>query len=199
MNYKQDLTEVSGKQHCAATHRAILMTQVSHRFVQSFGWRFFGQKNFVPINRIYSIALIAHNLSLCFETLQTLVAPSLQYFNISLKVEWAVRPPTNSVAALPDDATARVILPPYRTFARSIMIKKVLPEPPRASKINILPLLLLIDNITSSYVIFCSWFNWFLFWIVCNNWYWLWFVSLKSVKENHSVLWICSIKFLPIC
>jgi len=49
-------------------------------------------------------------------------------------VEWAVRPPSKSVAAIPDEATARAIFLSNLTFANSKFIRNVLPVPPGTSK-----------------------------------------------------------------
>ena len=50
----------------------------------------------------------------------------------NLKVEFAVLPPFNNVAAMPEDATASAILFWLRTFAKRRLIRKVLPVPPGA-------------------------------------------------------------------
>ena len=46
---------------------------------------------------------------LCFEILQILETSSVHIFIGSLNVEWAVRPSSKSVAAMPDEATAKAI------------------------------------------------------------------------------------------
>ena len=51
-----------------------------------------------------------------------------------LNVEWAVRPPSKSVAAMPDEATAGAFFLSNLTFANSKFIRNVLPVPPGASK-----------------------------------------------------------------
>ena len=60
----------------------------------------------------------------------------------TLNVLCKVRPPVNSVAAMPLDAVANAILPSDQSFARIRLIKKVLPVPPGASKNNMPPSLL---------------------------------------------------------
>ena len=55
---------------------------------------------------------------------------SVHIFSGSLTVEWAVRPPSKSVAAMPDEATARAIFLSTITFANSKLIRNVLPVPP---------------------------------------------------------------------
>ena len=67
-----------------------------------------------------------------------------------LNVEWAVRPPSKSVAAMPDEATARAIfLKSNLTFANSKFIRNILPVPPGAPKNSFSSLLIIDDNITS--------------------------------------------------
>jgi len=44
--------------------------------------------------------------------------------NGSLKVEWAVRPPSNSVAAIPEEATARAMPFEDRIFANNRLITR---------------------------------------------------------------------------
>ena len=56
-----------------------------------------------------------------------------------LKVLCKVRPQVNSVAAIPLDAVANVILTSDLILARIRLIKKVLPVPPGASKNNTSP------------------------------------------------------------
>ena len=62
-------------------------------------------------------------------------------------MEWAVRPPSKSVVAMPDEATARTIFLSNLTFANSKFIRNVLPVPPGASKFFSPSLLLIDDNI----------------------------------------------------
>ena len=50
-----------------------------------------------------------------------------------LNLEWAVRPPSNSIAAIPDEATARAMSPDDLTLARSIFSTNVFPVPPGPS------------------------------------------------------------------
>ena len=59
---------------------------------------------------------------------------SVHIFSVSLNVEWAVRPPSKSVAAMLDEATARAIFLLNLTFANSKFIRNVLPVSPGASK-----------------------------------------------------------------
>lgn len=81
---------------------------------------------------------------LCLETLQTLLLSSVAIFKGSLNVECAVRPPSKSVAAMPDDATANAIFPVDLTFFKSRLIINVFPVPPGASRKNNFPSLLSI-------------------------------------------------------
>ena len=67
-----------------------------------------------------------------------------------LKVLCNVRPPVNSVAAMPLDAVANAILPSDHSFARIRLIKKVLPVSPGASKNKIPPSSLLIIELKHS-------------------------------------------------
>ena len=67
---------------------------------------------------------------------------SVHIFRGSLNVEWAVRPPSKSVAAMPDEATARTI---FFIDSNSKFIRNVLPVPPGAYK-KIFPSLLFIDD-----------------------------------------------------
>ena len=61
---------------------------------------------------------------------------SVHIFSVSLNVEWAVDPPSKSVAAMPDEAAARAIFLSNLTFANSKFIKNILLVPPTgASKI----------------------------------------------------------------
>lgn len=57
----------------------------------------------------------------------------------SLKVERAVRPPDNRVAAIPDDVMAKASFPLALTFANIKLVTNVLPVPPGASKKRIFP------------------------------------------------------------
>jgi hypothetical protein len=52
----------------------------------------------------------------------------------SLNAECSVRPPSNKVAAMPDEAIANTIFCCERIFARINDIKNVFPVPPSASK-----------------------------------------------------------------
>lgn len=54
-------------------------------------------------------------------------------FNGNFSAECAVRPPSKSVAAIPDDAIASAILFRDRMVAKMIEMRKVLPVPPGAS------------------------------------------------------------------
>ena len=56
-----------------------------------------------------------------------------------LKVLCKVRPPTNSVAAIPLEAVARAILPCDRSLAKIKFSRKVLPVPFGASRNTIPP------------------------------------------------------------
>ena len=47
---------------------------------------------------------------LCFEILQMLETPSVHIFSGGLNVEWAVRPHSKSLAAMPDEAKARTFV-----------------------------------------------------------------------------------------
>src|SRR6185437_5639574 len=61
-----------------------------------------------------------------------------------LSRECAVRPPSRSKAAIPEDATAKAISPCFRTHARITEYKKVFPEPPGPStKKHLLHLLII--------------------------------------------------------
>ena len=60
---------------------------------------------------------------------------SVHIFSGCLNVEWAVHPPSKSMAAMPDEVTARAIfLKLNLTFANSKFIRNVLLVPPGASK-----------------------------------------------------------------
>jgi hypothetical protein len=50
-----------------------------------------------------------------------------------LNQEWAVRPPSNNNAAIPDDATTRAIRLSHRTLPKIRLYKKVFPVPPGPS------------------------------------------------------------------
>ena len=50
-----------------------------------------------------------------------------------LNCEWAVRPLFNKIDAIPEDATAKVILPAERTHARIKFSINVFPVPPGPS------------------------------------------------------------------
>lgn len=95
---------------------------------------------------------------LCVETLQTLVVSSVAIFSGSLNISCAVLLSSKSVAAMSDDATANAILPIDLTLANSKMIKNVFPVPTRASRKNIFPSFLSIDDNNASYTFFgrCS-------------------------------------------
>jgi hypothetical protein len=67
----------------------------------------------------------------CFVKLQVLVSPILIGI---LNLEWAVRPPGNIDAAIPDVAVVMAISPLDRTLARSALYRNVLPMPPGPSK-----------------------------------------------------------------
>ncbi|XP_025418846.1 uncharacterized protein LOC112689372 isoform X1 [Sipha flava] len=55
-------------------------------------------------------------------------------FNGNFRAEWAIRPPSSKVAAMPDEVRARVISFFERIVANIKVIKKVFPVPPGASK-----------------------------------------------------------------
>jgi hypothetical protein len=55
-------------------------------------------------------------------------------FNGNFSAEWAVRPPSSKVAAIPDEVSASAILFCERIIANINEIKKVFPVPPGASK-----------------------------------------------------------------
>jgi hypothetical protein len=52
----------------------------------------------------------------------------------SFNVEWAVRPPWRSVAAIPDEPTTIAILDYWRLSAKSKLMTHVFPVPPNASR-----------------------------------------------------------------
>ena len=68
---------------------------------------------------------------------------SVRIFSGSLNVKWTVRPHSQSVAAMPDEATARSISLTNLTFAHSKFIRNIFPVPPGASRKTF------EDNITS--------------------------------------------------
>ena len=61
---------------------------------------------------------------------------SVHIFSGSLNVEWAIRLPSKSEAAMPDEATARAIFLSNLTFVNSKFIRNVLPVPPGASNFS---------------------------------------------------------------
>lgn len=77
-------------------------------------------------------------------------------FSGSLNVECAVLPPSKSVAAIPDEATANAIFPFDRTLAKIREITKVFPVPPGASRKYNPPDWLSIVSKTLLYTAFCS-------------------------------------------
>ncbi|CAM6064233.1 unnamed protein product [Sphagnum tenellum] len=56
-----------------------------------------------------------------------------------LKIQCAVRPPSNRKAAMPEEATPMATCPSRRTNANNILYTKVLPNPPGLSRKNIAP------------------------------------------------------------
>ncbi|KAH9560523.1 hypothetical protein CY35_06G109200 [Sphagnum magellanicum] len=56
-----------------------------------------------------------------------------------LNLEWAVLPPRNNKDAIPDEATASMILPCPRKWDRSVVQTNVLPVPPLPYTKNSLP------------------------------------------------------------
>jgi hypothetical protein len=57
-----------------------------------------------------------------------------------LKIECEVCPPSNRRAALPEEATPMATCPSRQTDANNMLYTKVLPNPPRPSRKNIVPL-----------------------------------------------------------
>ncbi|KAH9536361.1 hypothetical protein CY35_17G103600 [Sphagnum magellanicum] len=57
-----------------------------------------------------------------------------------LKIECAVRPPSNRKAAMPEEATSMATCPSRRTNANNTLYTKVLPNPARLSRKNTAPL-----------------------------------------------------------
>lgn len=74
-----------------------------------------------------------------------------------LKVEWAVLPPSRRRAAIPEEATARAILPWLRTRASRVLNRKVLPEPPMPSRKMVLSVVGLSAAFKRVRISSCTW------------------------------------------
>lgn len=73
-------------------------------------------------------------------------------FNGNFKAECAVRPPSNNVAAIPEEASANAIFRSDRIVAKNNEMRNVFPVPPGESK-KYNPPVLLWKNLCSSLTI----------------------------------------------
>jgi hypothetical protein len=142
--HRKCLPEVSGEQNSCTPHKTAVLSRASTAPL----WDMVLSSNTINLQSRRTIAI-----SLCFE----------MSFNGSLKVEWAVLPPSNSVAAIPYKVTATAIFLTDLTSVSSQFRKKFFPVPLGASRKNNLPVLEVIDVFTFSYIFFWSSFSFLTF------------------------------------
>ncbi|CAN7011515.1 unnamed protein product [Brassica oleracea var. botrytis] len=73
-----------------------------------------------------------------------------------LNLEWAVRPPGRSRAAIAEEATSLTFLFDFLKAEMIVLYKNVFPVPPAPLIKESLPCFSKTDNMTSSYITLCS-------------------------------------------